>query len=143
MRLPNHVLVIAISTATVALPAQALTPIRAKCEITPSRETGKFSLHVFDNDDCPGDRGCGSNFSNEPMTRFTGIAPADLDREGARLTATLAAEAGTFTCTGDVHDHELYGEALFTPDAAFVDRMAQLGFTGYNSQKLEACAFLD
>lgn len=143
MRLLNHVLVIAISIAAPLLPAQTLAPIRAKCEITLSNEAGKFGLHVFDDNDCAGDRGCGSNFSHESMNRFTGIAPADLDREGAHLTATLTAEAGTFNCAGDVHDHELSGEALFTPDSAFVGRMAQLGFTGYDSQKLEAYTFLD
>jgi hypothetical protein len=134
---------IVIAAAAFALPAQTLAPIHAKCEIAPSEETGKFSLHIFDKTDCPEGRHCGSNFSHEPMTRLTGISTADLDHDGAHLTATLAAEAGTFTCIGTVHDHELYGDALFTPDSAFVDRMAKLGFTGYDSQKLEACTLLD
>jgi hypothetical protein len=131
-----------LAAAALALPAQTLAPIHAKCEITHSEEAGKFSLHINDGD-CPEDRHCGSNFSDESMSRFTGLTSADLDRDGAKLTATLAAEAGTFTCTGVVHDQELYGDALFTPDSAFVDRMAKLGFTGYDSQKLQAYAFLD
>src|SRR6202042_2383108 len=93
--------------------------------------------------DCPGDHHCGTNMSNESMSRFTGFTLADLNNEGAHVTATLAAEAGTFTCNGTVRDHELSGDALFTPDSAFVDRMAKLGFTGYDSQKLEVCTFLD
>ena len=84
---------------------------------------------------CPDDHHCGSNFSDESMSRFTGITIADLARDGAHLTATLAAEAGTFTCTGTVHDDELSGDSVFTPDAAFVDRMGKLGFTGFDSQK--------
>lgn len=139
---PQSFTLVLIVLASLALPAQTLAPISAKCEITAGDEPGKFSLHVFDDADCPGSRHC-NNFDHEPVTRFAGIATADLDHEGARLTATLAAEAGTFTCAGDVHDHELYGDALFTPDSAFADRMAQLGFTGYDSEKLEAYALLD
>jgi hypothetical protein len=77
------------------------------------------------------------------MSRFTGISVADLASEGGRLTATLSGEAGTFTCSGTVRDHELTGDALFTPDSAFVDRMATLGFKGFDSQKLQAYTFLD
>jgi hypothetical protein len=143
MYLQNAALALAIVASALTVSAQSLAPIRAKCEITPSEEAGKFSLHVFDKTDCPEGRHCGSNFNHESMNRFTGITAADLDRDGAKLTATLAGEAGTFTCTGTVHDHELYGDALFNPDPAFVDRMGKLGFTGYDSQKLEAYTFLD
>ncbi|MGA9586331.1 MAG: hypothetical protein WBQ95_13435, partial [Terracidiphilus sp.] len=120
----------------------ALAPIHAKCAIGLSERGDQFSLHINDTD-CPTDRHCGSNFSNESMSRFTGITIADLASDGAHLTATLSAEAGTFTCTGTVHDHELRGDALFTPDSAFVDRMAKLGFTGFASQKLQAYTFLN
>jgi len=125
------------------LAAQSLEPLRAKCDISPSSDGGMLSLHIFDNRDCPESRHCGSNFSSESMSRFTGVSLSDLSREGAHLTATLKADAGTFTCTGTVHELDLYGDALFTPDSAFVDRMAKLGFTGYDSQKLQAYALLD
>ncbi len=143
MRPQSLTLISLVFAATAALPAQTFAPRRAKCEITSSNEAGKLSLHIFDDSDCPEGQHCGSNFSHEPMNRLTGIAPADLNRDGAHVSATLAAEAGTFTCTGTVHDHELYGDALFKPDSAFVDRMAGLGFTGYDSQKLQAYALLD
>ena len=136
-------LLIAVAASAFAVNAQSLAPIRAKCEISPSKEAGKFSLHVFDNQECPTGGHCGSNFSQEPLSHLTGITLADLDRDGAHLTATLAGEAGTFTCTGSVHERELYGDALFTPDSTFVDRMAKLGFSGYDSEKLEACTLLD
>ena len=143
MHLERATLVLAIAAAALTLSAQTLAPIHAKCGITPSEEAGEFSLHVNDGNDCPEDRHCGSNFNNESMNRFTGVTLADLDRDGAKLTATLAGEAGTFTCTGTVHGHELFGDALFTPNSAFVDRMAKLGFTGYDSRKLQAYTLLD
>ena len=77
------------------------------------------------------------------MSRFTGVTLTDLANDGAHLAATLKGESGTFTCTGTVHDHDLYGDALFTPDLAFVDRMGKLGFTGYDSEKLQAYTMLD
>jgi len=143
MHLKNVALVFALSVTTLALSAQTLAPLHAKCAISRSKDAGKFSLHVFDEDDCSGDRHCDSNFDTQAMSRFTGITATDLDRDSAHLTATLADDAGTFTCTGIVHDGELYGDALFTPDPTFVDRMAKLGFTGYNSEKLQAYTLLN
>jgi hypothetical protein len=125
-----------------ALHAAQLAPLHENCRIGLSEEPAKLSLHV-DRGNCQGDRHCGSSFSNESISRFTGVSQADLAREGARLTATLTAEAGTFTCTGTVHNQELSGDAAFTPDSAFVDRMAQLGFTGYDAEKLQAYAFVN
>jgi hypothetical protein len=142
MHLRTTTLVLALAAA-LTLPAQSFEALRAKCEISPSSDAGKLSLHISDNHDCPEDHHCGSNFSSESMNRFTGVTLADLARDGAHLVATLKAEAGTFTCTGTVHDEALYGDSLFTPDSDFVDRMAKLGFTGYDSQKLQACAFVD
>lgn len=143
MHLERNIALLAIVTAaTFALNAQSLAPIHAECEISRSDDAGKFSLHINDMD-CPSGRHCGSNFSNSSMSRFTGITLADLDRNGAELTATLSGEPGTFTCTGTVRDHELVGNSVFTPDSAFVNRMAQMGFTGFDSEKLQACTFID
>lgn len=135
-------LVTIAACSAIALQAAPLAPLRASCRIGPSEEPGKFSLHI-DNGECHGDRHCGNNFSNESMDRFTGISLADLSREGAHLTATLAAEAGTFTCTGIVHGQVLSGDSLFAPNAAFVERMEQIGLTGFDSEKLQAYAFVN
>jgi len=135
-------LAITFATAFLSTRAESLAPIHARCTIGISDTGGQFSLRIGETD-CVGDHHCGMNFSNESMSRFTGITIADLANDGAHLTATLAAEAGTFTCTGAVHDHELRGDSVFTPDSAFVDRMAKLGFTGFDSQKLEAYAFIN
>jgi hypothetical protein len=131
-----------LAALTISLHAASLAPLHARCSISASEESGKFSLHIDKGGDCNGERHCGSNFSSESMDRFTGITLADLSRDGVNLTATLAAEAGTFTCSGTVHDGELSGASVFTPDSAFVERMDYMGYKGLDSEKLEAYAFL-
>jgi len=143
MRFLSSTLILALASTSVTLAAQSLEALRSKCDISPTSDGSNLSLHIFDREDCPEGRHCGSNFSSESMNRFTGVSRSDLARDGAHLTATLNGEAGTFTCTGTVHDNELYGDAVFTPDPAFVDRMATLGFTGYDSRKLQAYTLLD
>ena len=125
-----------------AFQAAALEPLRAKCTIERSEDSGRLSLRIV-KAECDGDRPCDSNFSNDSFSRFTGISASDLAREGANLTATLAAEAGTYTCSGTVHAGALTGASLFTPDAAFVERMQQMGFSGLDSEKLQAYAFVN
>ena len=143
------VLAAPFTLAALALPAAPLAPIHARCTISPSEEPGQISLRVYqanqdDAKDCDEDeRHCSSSFSHDPFPRLTGVLRADLSREGATLTAALNAEAGNFACSGVVHQGVLKGNATFTPSQAFVDRMEQMGFTGYTSEKLEAYAFLD
>ena len=107
-----------------------------------SEQPGKFRLKI-QNENCPLDSHCGFSNSDELASRFTGISVADLSRDGAHLTATLTAEAGTFTCTGSVHSGELDGESVFTPDAAFAARIQQMGFNVDDSDKLQVYAFLN
>jgi len=139
---------ITIALSRLVLPAASLEPLHAHCVIGPSdsEQSGAFSIRIFDgDDDCYGYNGrhCNSNFNHDPFTRLTGITRSDLARDGARLTATLAAEAGAFTCTGTVQEGVLHGDSLFIPDPAFVDRMEKMGFGGFTSEKLEAYAFLN
>ncbi len=133
--------IITVAAASITVHAASLAPFHADCSIRASEDLGKLSLQV-DKGECEGERHCGNNFSNESMTRFTGITLADLGRDGANLTATLAAEAGTFTCSGTVRNAELEGKAVFTPDDAFVEKMGRMGFSGYDSEKLMAYAFI-
>lgn len=130
-----------ILSAPMSLHAAPLAPKRAHCTIGPSENAGRFRLQI-DRGDCEGDRHCGNNFSDESLSRFTGITLADLGREGAKLTATLAAEAGTFTCSGTVRDGELEGQSVFTPNEAFVARMERMGFSGLDGEKLLAYALV-
>ena len=131
-------MVAALSLTTHAAP---LAPLQARCTISAGEEAGKFSVEI-DKVDCEEKRHCGSNFSNESLSRFTGITVGDLSREGTRLAATLSEEAGTFTCTGTVHNGELSGASVFTPDASFVGKMEQMGYSGLDSEKLQAYAFV-
>jgi hypothetical protein len=130
-----------LAALSMAMHAASLAPLHARCSIGPSEETGKLSLHI-DKGDCNGERHCGSSFGNESVDRLTGVSLADLQREGASLTATLNAEAGTFTCSGTVRNGELAGTSVFTPSSAFVERMEQMGYTGLDSEKLQAYAFI-
>jgi len=126
---------------SLALHAASLAPLHSTCSIGASEDPGKVSVRIG-SDDCEGSHHCGSNFNDELLSRFTGITLADLGRDGAKLTATLTAEAGTFTCSGTVRDRELQGQSVFTPDDAFVAKMERMGFTGFNSEKLMAYAFI-
>ena len=124
-----------------ALHGESVATLHAHCSIGPSDHSGQFSLRVWDND-CDGDRRCSSNFNHDPFSRLSGITRGDLEREGANLTATMSAEAGTFTCSGAVHEGILIGNSTFAPDQGFVERMEHMGFTGLTSEKLETYAFV-
>ena len=141
MNLFGSLAIPAVLAASVALHGADLSPLHADCTIGPSEHPGHFRLQI-NNGDCFGRHQCHSNFSDDSLSRFSGITLADLDREGANLTATLTAEAGTFTCSGTVRDHELEGTSVFTPDTAFVQKMDRMGYTGLDSEKLMAYAFI-
>lgn len=135
-------LILAVSSALGIVSVGAQEPLRAHCSVELSEQTGQFRLSVSD-EDCREERNCGSNYSSDSVKRLTGISAGDLEREGAQLTATLAAEAGTFRCTGTVHGGELTGESLFVPDANFVRRMEGMGISGLSSEKLQTYAFVN
>lgn len=138
-----HVPLVLMASAITALQSAALEPYRAACSISVSEQAGKFRLHI-DREDCDIEYShCGSNYSEESIDRFKGITPADLAHEGAQLTATLSAEAGTFSCSGKVQSGALVGDSLFVPDAAFAARMEQMGFSGLDSEKLQTYALVD
>jgi hypothetical protein len=135
-------LVTSLASTTIALHAAPLDPIRDNCKITAGERPGSLRLETGDIA-CDGQNNCRHSMSDESTTRFTGISASDLSRQGAQLTATLAADAGNFTCSGTVQDGALTGKSVFTPNPAFVARMAQMGITGYDSNKLLAYTFLD
>jgi hypothetical protein len=132
--------VLILSLASTFAFAASLDPLHNHCAIGASEEPGKLQLHIGDRDCRTGN--CNFSNSSETLDRFTGFTIADLGREGAELTATIAAEAGRFTCTGKVHDAWLEGESQFTPNQEFVSRMAQMGFDGFDSEKLLAATFI-
>jgi hypothetical protein len=76
--------------------------------------------------------------TREPVSAFLGFTLADLQREGAHVEAVIRAEAGTLTCSGTVHDGRMSGGFRFVPDAAFAERMLQMGFRDLDVEKLQA-----
>jgi hypothetical protein len=142
MRLSPFVLLAALASTAIRLQAAALEPMNQSCTLSAGDKPGTIRLETG-RGDCQAHRHCGSNMSDIPLSRFTGISIADLANSGEHLTATLAAEAGTFTCEGTVSNSELNGNSAFTPDAAFVARMEKMGFTGLDSEKLLPYAYLD
>jgi hypothetical protein len=131
-----------VAAIVMSIPAAALETLHSSCAISAGDRSGMLRLRIGD-EGCKDGKFC-DNFSNDSLAgRFSGFTPADLGRDGAQLTATMSAEAGTFTCAGTVHDGVLEGKSTFTPDQAFVDRMRQLGFTGFDSEKLETYTLFD
>jgi hypothetical protein len=136
------ILLAALASTAIAMQAAALEPINRTCTISVGYKAGTLRLET-DNGDCQGRSHCGTNSTDVAANRFAGISVADFANQGAHLTATLTAEAGTFTCAGTVTDDELKGNSSFTPDAAFVARMQKMGFTGLDSDKLLPYTYLD
>jgi len=132
----------AVASTAIALQAASPRSMDRNCYISLGEKSGKLRLQT-DNGDCHGHGNCGSNMSDLPASRFTGITVSDFANEGAHLTATLAAEAGTFTCTGTIRQGELNGDAAFVSNPTFVARMEKMGFTGYDDDKLFAYTLFD
>ena len=129
----------------VSMQAAALENLNGACSVSASEHAGKFRLHLADERCTNVDDDHCSNFSDDSMdvSRLTGITLADLGRDGAQLTATLSAEAGTFSCAGTVHEQVLRGSSTFTPNTAFVDRMRGMGFDDLDSKKLQTYTLFD
>lgn len=129
---------ILFAVSTALLPAQDQLPaLHGHCSLAPGTDAGyvRFELREA----CEGDgTDCHNHDSdNTLLSTFTGITLADFQREGAHVDAVLAAEAGKLSCSGEVHDLTLQGDSTFVPNPDFVARMGQMGFTGFDSQKLE------
>lgn len=117
---------------------EQLQPLHGHCTIAPSTMPDHVR-YEFEQGACDDGRGdCHENDSDAPLSTFTGLALADFEHEGAHLEARIVAEAGTISCSGEVHGAILAGDFNFVPNPSFVDRMGQMGFTGFDSRKLEA-----
>jgi hypothetical protein len=116
-----------------------LSTLHGHCSVAPATKADRVRLELEDGE-CGSDRDhCHNHDDDEmPLSNFTGLTLADFEHEGAHIDAVIGAEAGRITCSGVVHALTLDGEFTFEPSAAFVERMRQIGFTGYSSQLLEA-----
>jgi hypothetical protein len=109
-----------------ATAAMADTP--ETCSIAPGHSDGKMRFS-WQHADCDSKIPCNEGDSDMSWSRWTGITPADLQREGATVDARLKGEAGEMRCVGIVHASEIHGTYSFTPNAEFPRRMEALGLS--------------
>jgi hypothetical protein len=108
--------------------ATAMADTPQTCSITAGRHDGKMEFS-WQRGDCEPKGHCHEGDSDMSWSRWTGVTPADLQREGASIDARLKGEAGEMRCVGAVHASEMHGTYSFTPDPEFLHRMEALGFT--------------
>src|SRR5271170_5177998 len=103
--------------------AAAMADTTPNCWITAGRDDGNISIS-WQRGDCKSN--CSDGDTRMSWSRWTGITPADLQREGASIDARLKGEAGEMRCVGTVHNSEMHGAYSFTPNAEFPRRMETL-----------------
>jgi hypothetical protein len=126
-----------VSTCLLLQAEEKLRTLTGACSITATANAAEADLRL-ERAGCEGNGDCASTRTQEPLSAFSGFVLADLQREGAHVEAVIRAEAGTITCSGAVHDGRMNGSFTFVPDAAFVDRMLQMGFRDLEAEKLQA-----
>jgi hypothetical protein len=126
-------------TATITVYADT----SGSCSIAAGRSDAKMSFS-WGSGDCTEGAHCHEGSSdNIAWSKWSGIAPEDLQREGAAIDARMTAEAGEMRCVGKVHEGALRGTYSFTPDSQFAKRMETLGFDGQTPDRLQGYAMLD
>jgi len=125
------------STCVFLRAEEQLRTLTGSCSIAATAKEAEAELRL-QRGGCGGNEDCGSTQTQEPLAAFSGFALADLEREGARVQATIRAEAGTLTCSGAVHEGRMSGAFTFVPDPAFADRMLHMGFRDLEAEKLQA-----
>ncbi len=108
--------------------ATAMADTPQTCTIAAGRHDGKMEFS-WQRGDCKPDVHCHEGDSDMSWSRWTGVTPADLQREGASIDARMKGEAGEMRCVGAVHNSEMHGAYTFTPDMEFTHRMEALGFS--------------
>ena len=102
--------------------ATAMADTPQPCSIATGRHDGKMEFS-WQRGDCDPKSHCHEGDSDMSWSRWTGVTPADLQREGATIDARMKGEAGEMRCVGTVHDSEMRGTFSFTPDMEFLHRM--------------------
>jgi hypothetical protein len=118
--------------------------ISGLCMVSASHDKDAAEI-VFRSSDC-GDHGNNCSMSNDSdiaWSRWTGVSSEALKQEGAQLIAHMNGEPGDLQCSGTVHDGILSGRYEFTPHAAFVQKMASMGFNEITPRKQEGFLMLD
>jgi hypothetical protein len=125
-------------SATLLRADDQLETLHGSCSIAPSTQYDRVRFKLERRSCADGEGNCNNMNDEMQLSNFTGFTIADLKRDGAHLDAVIAAEAGKLTCSGTVRDLTLTGDFTFVPDPGFVSRMHQMGFNGFDSEKLEA-----
>jgi hypothetical protein len=139
MTRPGAILaLVIIASACVLLRAEEqLRTLSGSCSISATTNAAEVDLRL-ERAECGEGQGCGSTQAREPVDAFLGFTLADLAREGAHVEAVIRGEAGTLSCSGGIHDGKMNGDFRFVPDAGFAARMVKAGYSGVDSEKLQA-----
>jgi hypothetical protein len=120
----------------------AVADTTGTCSIRAGRTEEKMSFN-WQRGECVEERHCHDGGSDMPWSRWSGVTPADLEREGAAVDARMRAESGEMRCAGTVHEAAIRGTYSFTPDAEFAKRMEAMGFSDQSPERLQGYAMLD
>jgi hypothetical protein len=122
----RRVLALSLLISLAATAAMADTP--QTCSIAAGRDDGRMQFS-WQRGDCEPKSHCNEGDNGMSWNRWTGVTPADLQREGASIDARMKGEAGEMRCVGTVQESEVHGTYTFTSDPEFLHRMETLGFT--------------
>ena len=122
--------------------ASAVADTAGSCSIRAGRTEEKMSFN-WERGDCATEHHCNEGSSDMLWSRWSGVAPADLQREGAAVDARMKADSGEMRCAGTVHDAAMRGTYSFTPNAEFAKRMEAMGFTDVTPERMQGYAMLD
>jgi hypothetical protein len=121
----------------------AIAEAEDTCSIRAGRTAEKMSIS-WEHADCNTEHNhCHNGDSDMLWSKWSGVAPQDLEHEGAAIDARMKAESGEMRCVGTIHAAALRGTYSFTPDAAFAKRMQAMGFDDQTPERLQGYAMLD
>ena len=85
-----------------------------------------------------------SSFGTDvPLAQLHGLAPSDLDSNGADVTFDLVRDAGTLHCTGRVANRDGGGTFRYAPNARYARRLAALGVSAPTPDEQRLMTFAD
>lgn len=120
----------------------AVADTAGTCSLRAGRTPEKLSFS-WERPDCNAGHKCTESDSDMPWSRWTGIAPQDLERAGATVDARMKAESGEMRCVGTVSEAAVRGTYSFSPDPVFAKRMVAMGFDDQTPERLQGYAMLD
>jgi hypothetical protein len=120
----------------------AVADTAGNCSIRAGLTEEKMSID-WQRGDCAAGHRCNEGSSDMLWSKWSGVTPGDLQREGAAVDARMRAESGEMRCVGKVHDAAVRGAYSFTPDVEFAKRMVAMGFADQTPERLQGYAMLD